>query len=164
MKPSNELNLSQQLNQLPLKQLPKDLFPEIQSALHKQSYVKKHRFISLASIAAVALMAFMFFSQKQDMDTKDYMIQELVKRTLILEQLVANETPQYTMEGSKITEKIVNMELWLAKLDKDIQSTNDKRKLSELMTTKIELLANMVMLQRKINHKTDYQKVQPYII
>ncbi|MCF6288356.1 MAG: hypothetical protein L3J53_03860 [Proteobacteria bacterium] len=164
MKPLNEQSLTQQLKELPQKQLPKDMFADIQVGLHKKSYVKRHRFISLASIAAVALMVVVLFSQRQTLDERDYMIEELVKRTVLLEQIVANETPQYTLAGSAITEKIVNMELWLEKLDKDIKQTRDEKILSELMTAKVDILGNLVLLQRKINQKPNYQKVKPYII
>ncbi len=164
MKPSNEMNLTQQLKNLPQQQLPEDLFSGIQSGLHKQSYIRKHRFISIASLAAVLLMVLVFFNQQQSLDKKDYLIEQLAKRTLVLEQLVANETPQYTLAGSVITEKIANMELWLEKLDKDIEQTRDKKILSELMAAKVDLLGNLVLLQRKINQNPNYQKIKPYII
>ena len=164
MKPLNEQSLTQQLKELPQKQLPKDMFSDIQAGLHKHGYIKSHRFISFLSVAAVLMMAVLFFSQKQSLDKKDYMIEELVKRTMLLEQLVANETPQYTLAGSVITEKIANMELWLEKLDKDIEQTRDKKILSELMAAKVDILGNLVLLQRKINQKPNYQKVKPYII
>ncbi len=164
MKPSNDMNLTQQLKDLPQHQLPEDLFSGIQSGLHKQNYIRKHRFISMASLAAVLLMVLVFFNQQHSIDEKDYLIEQLAKRTLILEQLVANETPQYTLVGSVITEQIANIELWLEKLDKDIQKTKDKRILSELMAAKVDILANLVMLQRKINQNPNYQKIKPYII
>lgn len=164
MKPLNEQNITQQLNELPQKELPKDIFADIQIGLHKHSYIKRHRLLSLASLAAVILMSILFFNQKQDLDKKDYMIEALVKRTMLLEQLVANETPQYTLAGSVITEKIANMELWLEKLDKDIEQTRDKKILSELMAAKVDILGNLVLLQRKINQKPNYQKIKPYII
>jgi hypothetical protein len=158
------MNLSQQLKNLPQQELPEDIFSGIQAGLHKQSYVKKHRIISIASVAAVVLMAVAFFSQKQSLDKKDYMIEQLVKRTMQLEQIMVNETPQYTLSGSVITEKIANMEIWLEKLDRDIAQTKDKKILSELMAAKVDILGNLVMLQRKINQKPNYQKVKPYII
>jgi hypothetical protein len=157
-------NLSQQLQQLPQQEIPKDIFDSIQADLHKQSYVKKHKFMSFVSIAAVVLMAVMFFNQQHNIKAKDDVIQELVERTMQLEQLLIAETPRTTIPGSKITERIVNMEAWLAQLDKDIRQTKDKRKLSELMAVKLDILGALVMLQRKINHKPDFQKVKPYII
>ena len=164
MKPLNDYELTQQLNDLPQKELPKDIFTDIQLGLHKHSYVKRHRMVSLVSLAAVILLSVLFFIQQKDLDKKDYMIEALVKRTMILEQLVANETPQYTLAGSVITEKIANMELWLEKLDKDIEHTRDKKILSELMAAKVDILGNLVLLQRKINQKPNYQKIKPYII
>lgn len=164
MKPLNDQNIAQQLRELPQKELPKDIFTDIQLGLHKYSSVKRHRTLSLVSIAAVVMMSVLFFNQKQDLDKKDYMIEALVKRTMLLEQLVANETPQYTLAGSVITERIANMELWLEKLDKDIEQTRDKKMLSELMAAKVDILGNLVLLQRKINQKPNYQKIKPYII
>jgi hypothetical protein len=166
MKQSNNQtnNLSQQLQQLPQVEMPKDIFADIQADLHKQSYIKKHKFISFLSIAAVILFTVMFFKQQNHIDEKDILIQELVKRTMQLEQLLVAETPTSTIPGSKITERIVNMETWLTKLDKDIKQTKDKRRLSELMAVKLDLLGNLVMLQRIINQKPNYQKVKPYII
>ncbi|MCF6288811.1 MAG: hypothetical protein L3J53_06195 [Proteobacteria bacterium] len=157
-------NLSQQLQQLPQVAMPKNIFDNIQSNLHQKSYIKKHKFISFASIAAVLLLSVMFFKQTQDINVKDVLIQELVKRTMQLEQLLVAEIPTSTIPGSQITERIVNMEIWLAKLDKDIIATKDKRKLSKLMAAKLDILGNLVMLQRKINQKPDFQKVKPYII
>ena len=166
MKPSINYmnNLTQQLQELPQTEIPKNVFPSIQSGMEKHSYIKKHKFISFVSIAAVVLMSVMFLLQRQNNDGKDLLIQELVKRTIQLEQLLLEETPIYSMPGSLITERIVNMESWLAKLDKDIAQTKDKRKVSELMAVKLDLLGDLVMLQRKINQKPDYQKVKPYII
>ena len=63
-----------------------------------------------------------------------------------------------------ITERIVNIESYLAKLDKDIQQTRDKQRKSQLMAAKLDLLGDLVLLQRKINQKPDYQKLKPYII
>lgn len=157
-------NLSQQLKEMPQVEMPNNVFDNIQAQVHKQSYVRKHKFISFASVAAVLLMTIMFFNLKTDNENKDYLIQELVKRTMQLEQLLVAEAPTSTIPGSKITERIVNMETWLAKLDVDIKQTKDKRKLSELMAAKLDILGDLVMLQRKINQKPDYQKVKPYII
>ena len=117
-----------------------------------------------SSVAAVILMTVMFVNLRQDIDNKDNLIQELVKRTMQLEQLLVVETPTTTIPGSKITERIVNMETWLEKLDSDIRQTKDKRRLSELMAAKLDILGDLVMLQRKINQKPDFQKVKPYII
>ncbi len=164
MKPLNEQNITQQLKELPQKELPKDIFTDIQLNLHKNRHSKRHQMISFLALASVLLMSVLFFNQKQKLDKKDYMIEALVKRTILLEQLVANETPKYTLEGSVITEKIANLELWLEQLDKDIQQTKDKKILSELMAAKVDILGNLVLLQRKINQKPNYQKIKPYII
>ncbi len=164
MKPLNEQNITQQLNELPQKELPKDLFADIQLNLHKNRHSKRHQMLSILALAAVLIMSVVFFNQKENLDKKDYMIEALVKRTILLEQLVANETPKYTLEGSVITEKIANLELWLEQLDKDIQQTKDKKILSELMAAKVDILGNLVLLQRKINQKPNYQKIKPYII
>ena len=156
--------LTQQLQELPQIAIPENIFTNIQADLHKQSYIKKHKIISFSSIAAVLFMSVLFFKQNTHIDEKDVLINELVKRTIQLEQLLIAETPTTTVPGSKITERIVNMETWLVKLDKDIKQTKDKRRLSELMAVKLDLLGDLVMLQRKINQKPDYQKVKPYII
>ena len=163
MKLSENKTLSKDLQALPQLAMPKDIFAEIQTDLH-QSQTKKHRLLSFVSVAVALIMAIMFLNQKQSIDDKDETIQQLVKRTMILEQIVANETPQYTLSGSVITEKIANMELWLEKLDKDIAKTKDKKVLSELMAAKVDILGNLVMLQRKINQTPNYQKIKPYII
>ncbi len=163
MKLSENNTLSKDLKALPQLAMPKDIFAEIQTDLH-QSQTKKHRLLSFVSVAAALIMAIMFLNQKQSIDDKDETIQQLVKRTMILEQIVANETPQYTLSGSVITEKIANMELWLEKLDRDIAKTKDKKVLSELMTAKVDILGNLVLLQRKINQTPNYQKIKPYII
>ena len=170
MKQSNNKmsDLTFQLNELTQKEMPVDLFTKIQSRVQseqaKQKDVKKHKFMSLVSIAAVLIMSINFIAQKQNIDQKDMLIQELVKRTVQLEQLLAIETPTITTPGSLITERIVNMESWLEKLDRDIAQAKDKQKVSELMAVKLDILGDLVMLQRKINQKPNYQKLKPYII
>jgi len=170
MKQSNKTMsvLTKQLNDLPQKEMPLDIFSKIQTEVQSEQdtrkHVKKHKFISLVSIAAVLIMSINFIAQKQNIDDKDMLIQELVKRTMQLEQLLAIETPTISTPGSLITERIVNMESWLEKLDRDIAQANDKQKVSELMAVKLDILGDLVMLQRKINQKPDYQKLKPYII
>ncbi len=166
MKQSNKQksSLSVQLNELPQFEIPVDIFDNIQSAIYKHNYIKKHKFLSFSSIAAVLFMSVIYFQQMNHIDEKDNFIEELVKRTIQLEQLLIAETPTTTVPGSQITERIVNMETWLVKLDKDIKQTKDKRRVSELMAVKLDILGDLVMLQRKINQKPDYQKVKPYII
>ncbi|VAW39664.1 hypothetical protein MNBD_GAMMA01-333 [hydrothermal vent metagenome] len=157
-------NLTTQLQQLPQVAMPKDIFTEIQHGLHKRNFIKKHKFISSFSLLAVLALSLVLFIQKNSIDEKDILIQQLVKRTMQLEQLLIAETPSYSMPGSMITERIVNIESWLAKLDDDIKQTRDKQRLSQLMARKLDLLGDLVLLQRKINQKPDYQKVKPYII
>jgi hypothetical protein len=166
MKPSVKQQdyIGEQLRDLPQIDIPKDIFAEIQSGIVEKSFVKKHKIMSFVSLAAVLMMAVMFFNQKQVLDEKDLMIQELVKRTSQLEQLLVIESPTASDPGSLLTEKIVNMELYLAKLDETIQNTKDKQELSKLMLAKVDLLNNIVLLQRAINEKPDYQKLKPYII
>ena len=157
-------NLSQQLQQMPQAEMPMDIFAGIQRGLHKDKFVKKHKIISLFSVFAVVAIGVLFLTQRNTLDEKDLLIQELVKRTMQLEQLLVAETPIYSPPGSMITERIVNIESYLAKLDKDIQQTRDKQRKSQLMAAKLDLLGDLVLLQRKINQKPDYQKVKPYII
>lgn len=166
MKQSNNSmqDLTLQLQDLTQIKMPENIFPEIQMGLHKKNFVRRHRLISSLSIAAVMAMTLLFFTQNNRIDEKDLLIQELVKRTMQLEQLFIAETPTSTIPGSQITERIVNMETWLVKLDKDIKQTKDKRKLSELMAAKLNILGDLVMLQRKINQKPDFQRVKPFII
>ncbi len=157
-------NLSQQLQQMPQAEMPMDVFPEIQRELHKDKFVRKHKVISAFSMIAVMAISAMFFMQRNNLDEKDLLIQELVSRTVQLEQLLVAETPTYSPPGSMITERIVNIESYLAKLDINIQQTRDKQRKSQLMAAKIDLLGDLVLLQRKINQKPDYQKIKPYII
>jgi hypothetical protein len=167
MKQSAEIKsdyISEQLRSLPQIEVPKNLFNEIQRGLVEKSFVMKHKIMSFVSVAAVVMMAVLFFNQKQALDEKDLMIQELVKRTSQLEQLIALESPTASDPGSLITERIVNMELYLAKLDETIKQTKDKQELSKLMMAKVDVLNNLVILQRAINEKPDYQKLKPYII
>ncbi len=156
--------IGEQLRALPKIDIPRDIFNEIQRGLVEKSFVMKHKVMSFVSVAAVLMMAVMFFNQKQILDEKDLMIQELVNRTSQLEQLIALESPTASDPGSLITEKIVNMELYLAKLDETIQVTKDKQELSKLMMAKVDILNNLVLLQRALNEKPDFQKVKPYII
>ena len=157
-------NLSQQLQQMPQTEMPMDIFPDIQRGLHKDQFIIKHRFISMLSLFAVIAMSVLFLTQRNSLDEKDLLIQELVKRTMQLEQLLVAEAPTYSPPGSMITERIVNIESYLAKLDIDIKKTRDKQIKSQLMAAKLDLLGDLVLLQRKINQKPDYQKVKPYII
>lgn len=157
-------NLKQQLQQLPQIDMPEDIFPRIKYSIHNQNFIMRHRIISSISLVAFFVMVFLFFWQQNNLDNKDILIQELVKRTMQLEKLLATEIPTSSTPGSLITERIVNMESYLAKLDDDIKQTRDKQKISQLMATKLDLLANLVLLQRKINQKPNYQKVKPYII
>ena len=166
MKPSNKTmnNLAQQLQQMPQMEMPENIFPEIQRKIDKSTFVRKHRIISSLSLIAVMALGLLFFTQRNSIDEKDFLIQELVKRTMQLEQLLVAETPTYSTPGSMITERIVNMESYLAKLDNDIKQSRDKQRISQLMATKLDLLGDLVLLQRKINQKPNYQKVKPYII
>jgi hypothetical protein len=166
MKPSNKIyiELDEQLRALPQVKMPKDLFSNIQNGFQHQTFAKRHKLMSFASIAAVIMMSVLFFQQKKILDNKDIMIEELVKRTAQLEQLLVAETPTYSPPGSMITERIVNIESYLAKLDISIQQTRDKQRKSQLMAAKLDLLGDLVLLQRKINQKPDYQKIKPYII
>lgn len=163
MKLSENNTLSKDLQALPQLAMPKDIFAEIQTDLH-QSQTKKHRLLSFVSVAAVMLLVLLFFKQQNTMDDKDKLIQELVKRTVQLQQLLAKEEPKYSIAGSEITERIVNIESYLAQLDISIQQTKDKQKKSQLIAAKIDLLGDLVLLQRKINQKANYQKVKPLII
>ena len=166
MKPSNKTynDLGEQLRAMPHVKMPEDIFSNIQSGLVNQTFAKRHKFMTFASIAAVLMMSVLFFQQKQILDDKDTMIQELVKRTVQLEQLLAIESPIASDPGSVITEKIVNLENYLAQLDINIQNTKNRQQLSKLMLTKVDLLNNLVQLQRTLNEKPDFQKVKPYII
>ncbi|MFK8010840.1 MAG: hypothetical protein AB8B80_02290 [Marinicellaceae bacterium] len=166
MKPLDENmnNLSQQLQQMPQAKMPMDIFDDIQRDLHKDKFIQKHKVFSVLSFVAVLALGVMFITQNKHIDEKDLLIQELVKRTIQLEQLLVAETPVYSPPGSMITERIVNIESYLVKLDKDIQQTQDKQIKSQLMAAKLDLLGDLVLLQRKINEKPDYQKVKPYII
>jgi hypothetical protein len=166
MKPSNNSynDLEEQLRAMPLVKTPEDVFANIQNGLQHKTFVKRHKYMTFASIAAVLLMSVLFFQQKQILDDKDSMIEELVKRTVQLEQLLAVESPTASDPGSVITEKIVNLEIYLAQLDINIQNTKNKQQLSKLMLTKVDLLNNLVQLQRTLNEKPDFQKVKPYII
>ena len=166
MKQSNETmnDLAQQLQNIPQIEMPRDIFSEIQHGLHKKNIIKKHRLMSSFSLVAVLVLSVVFFTQRNSIDKKDLLIQELVKRTMQLEQLLLAEAPTYSTPGSMITERIVNMESYLAKLDNDIKQSRDKQRTSQLMATKLDLLGDLVLLQRKINHKPNYQKVKPYII
>ena len=166
MKPSNETynDLDVQLRALPQVTMPKDVFSHIKNGLEHQTFAKRHKLITFSSIAAVLMMSVLFFQQKQILDDKDVMIEELVKRTVQLEQLIAIESPTASDPGSVITEKIVNLENYLAQLDINIRNTKDRQKLSKLMVAKVDLLNNLVNLQRTLNEKPDFQKVKPYII
>ena len=161
-------DLTQQLQQMPQAEMPMDIFPDIQRGLHKDQFINKHRFISMLSVFAVITISVLFLTQKNDLinslDDKDLLIQELVKRTMQLEQLLVAEAPTYSPPGSMLTERIVNIESYLAKLDTDIQKTRDKQIKSQMMAAKLDLLGDLVLLQRKINQKPDYQKIKPYII
>jgi len=166
MKPSNENmnNLSQQLQQMPQIEMPIDIFSGIHHELHKDKFIRKHKMVSAFSLFAVIAISVLFLSQRSTLDEKDLLIQELVKRTMQLEQLLVAETPTYSPPGSMITERIVNIESYLAKLDINIEQTRDRQRKSQLMAAKLDLLGDLVLLQRKINQKPDYQKVKPYII
>jgi hypothetical protein len=156
--------LTQQLQDLPQMQMPKDIFSDIQEGLDKRSFIRKHKFVSSFSMVAVLVLSVGLFKLSNRMDEKDLLIQELVKRTMQMEQLLAKEEPRYTLAGSAITERIVNIEGYLAELDISIQQTKDKQKKSQLIAAKLDLLGDLVLLQRKINHKSNYQKVKPLII
>jgi len=166
MKQSSSIfdNLSQQLQQMPQLEIPTDIFSDIQHKLNHKSIVRRHRFISSMSMVAMLVLVLVYFTQQKTLDDKDLLIRELVKRTMQLEQLLVAETPRYSTPGSMITEKIVNIENYLVKLDGDIEKTRDKQLKSQLMATKLDLLGDLVLLQRKINQKPNYQKVKPYII
>ena len=157
-------NLTQQLQELPQLEMPMDTFEDIQKGLHKQNFISKHKIISSLSLVAVLALSVLLVFQRNTLDDKDLLIQELVKRTSLLEQLLIEETPTYSMPGSVITERIVNIENYLAKLDISINETKDKQIKSQLIASKLDLLGDLVLLQRKINHKPNYQKVKPYII
>jgi len=156
--------LTQQLQELAPMAMPRDIFSDIQAGLHERSFIRKHKFISAFSLVAVLVLSVGLFKQSNRMDEKDLLIQELVKRTMQLEQLLVKEEPRYTLAGSAITERIVNIEGYLAQLDISIQQTKDKQKKTQLIATKLDLLGDLVLLQRKINQKSNYQKVKPLII
>lgn len=166
MKQSNNKKdtLAQQLNNLKPVEMPKDIFSEIQAGLHQRSFIRKHKYLTSISLLAVLLLSIGIYKQSNRMDEKDLLIQELVKRTMQMEQLLAKEEPRYTLAGSAITERIVNIEGYLAQLDISIQQTKDKQKKSQLIAAKLDLLGDLVLLQRKINYKSNYQKVKPLII
>ena len=157
-------NLTQQLQQMPQVEIPENIFSNIEKSLKNRNFLMRHRIISTLSLLAVMIMATLFVLQQKSMDEKDSLIQELVNRTMQLEQILAAETPTYSRPGSLITERIVNMESYLTKLEDDIEQTKDNITKSRLMATKLDLLAEMVLLQRKINQNPNYQKVKPYII
>ncbi len=166
MKQENKVmsELNQKLNDMPQLKMPEDRFAEIQRSLGNSKFVKKYQIISYTSLLAVFMLVVALFTQKSNIDQKDLLIETLVKRTMQLEQLLIAEAPNYSMPGSKITERIVNMEQYIAKLDEDIRSISDKQRKSELMATKLDILGHLVLLQRKINQKPDYLRVKPYII
>lgn len=161
-------DLSQQLKQMPQAEMPMDIFDDLQRELHQEKFVSKHKLISAFSVLAIITFGVLFMTQsnqlRTNLDEKDMLIQELVKRTMQLEQLLVAEAPTYSTPGSMITERIVNIESYLVKLDVTIQKTQDKQRKSQLIATKIDLLGDLVLLQRKINQKPDYQKIKPYII
>lgn len=159
-----DYSLGESLRQLPQVEVPQDVFANVQSEVLKKQSSRGIRFLSFGSIAAVVLMSVMFFKQTNELSDKDELIQKLVERTIQLEALLESESLTVSDPGSVVTEKIVNMEAWLAKLDKDIQQTKDKQKLKQLMAAKVTLLKDIVQLQRSMNIKPDFQKVKPFVI
>lgn len=166
MKPTNSTysDLSGQLRELPQLQMPEDIFGNVKKQIQSNSFIKRHRYATFMSVVAVMAVSMILIIQNNTLDEKDLLIQELVTRTMQLEQLLASESPVYSPPGTDVLEKIVNIENYLAKLDEDIQKTNDKNIKSQLMASKLDLLGDLVLLQRKMNKKPDYQKVKPYVI
>lgn len=166
MKQENRIinELTQQLNDLPQLKMPEERFKDIQREIDNRIFSKKHKMISGASLLTIFMLTVALLTQKNNSDQKDLLIESLVKRTVQLEQLLIAEAPNYSMPGSKVTERIVNMEQYIAKLDEDIRKISDKKRKSELMATKLDILGQLVLLQRKINQKPDYLRVKPYII
>lgn len=166
MKQENKVmnELTRQLNDLPQLKMPENRFKNVQKSIENHRFSRKHRVISWTSMLTVFMLILALFIQKNNSDQKDLLIKTLVKRTTQLEQLLIAEVPNYSMPGSKITERIVNMEQYIAKLDEDIRKISNKQRKSELMATKLDLLGHLLLLQRKINQKPDYLRVKPYII
>lgn len=152
------------LRQLEQYQPPRDLFADIQSGIHIKEKKSRSKWLGSASVAAVLMLSYVFVIQNQKMAEKDNLIEQLVEKTMQLEQLLAQEELYQSDPGSVITERIINMEAWIAKLDTDIKSTKDKNKKSKLMAAKIGLLKDIVQLQKKVNQRPDYQKLKPFVI
>ncbi len=135
---------------------PKDGFDAIMDQLHQH---KRKTSMRLPLIAAAAMAGLMLWLIPQINNSQLNQLDQLTEKIAMIEQAVRSEVINHSAPGSQILEKMVSMETWLDQLDQNIAQTNDPNHKLKLLHAKLEVLDDLVALQKKYQSHNNNQLI-----
>lgn len=142
------------LNDQPQLLPPRDGFDAIMDQLH--DHKRKHS-LRLPAIAAVLCLGLVLWLVSANTQQHEQQFKQLNDKVSLIEQVVRNEVINHSAPGSLLLEKMVSMENWLDQLDQNIAQTDDASQKLELLHAKLEILNDLVALQKKSQPQSDKQ-------
>lgn len=138
-----------------------DGFDVIMDQLHQQKRSRSFRFpaIAAAVLAAVLIWQMPKINSAQNLNEQFQQLNLLTEKIAKIETIVRNEVINHSAPGSQILEKMISMENWLDQLDKNIAQSDDPKQKLELLHAKLEILDDLVALQKKYKPQENTQLI-----
>ncbi|MDJ1140438.1 hypothetical protein [Marinicella marina] len=161
MNNNTDKHLSQWLQEQPQMLPARDGFDAIMDQVHSQ---KRRRSFRIPAVAA-AIFAVILLSQLPKLTTELNHSEQFQQLALLntkitqIESVVRGAVIQHSSPGSHILEKMISMENWLDQLNQNIAQTDDPNHKLELMHAKLEILDDLVALQRKMQSPVNQQVI-----
>lgn len=149
MNKNNQNKINQLLNEQVQMDPPKDMFGDIMDQVHARH--KSRYLLLIPAIAVSMLMIFglvMFKNTGGSLQGSDLF--RLEQKIAQIETYVLNDYVRHSGPGSEVLEKMVSMENWLDQLNRSIADATDNDQKLELMHAKLDILGDLVALQRKL--------------
>ncbi len=153
-KPDIQQLLKQQPQLLP----PEDGFDRIMDQVHQHKRTSSRRLPMVAAAAMAGLMLWLL-PQINSSQVEGQQLALLTEKIAMIEQVVRSEVINHSAPGSQILEKMVSMETWLDQLDQNIAQTNDPNHKLKLLHAKLEVLDDLVALQKKYRSQHNNQLI-----
>lgn len=138
-----------------------DGFDVIMDQYHQQKRTHSFRVpaIAAAILAAVLLWQLPKINATQNINKQFQQLDLLTEKIAMIESVVRSDVINHSAPGSQILEKMVSMENWLDQLDENIAQSNDPRQKLELLHAKLEILDDIVALQKKYKPQNNSQLI-----
>ena len=154
---SIEMLLKAQPQMLPAK----DGFDAIMDQVHQHKRSRSFRFPAIAAAVLTAILLWQLpnINNSQNLEEQFNQLALLTEKIAAIETVVRSEVINHSAPGSQILEKMVSMENWLDQLDENIAQANDPNQKLELLHAKLEILDDLVALQKKYRPQTKSQLI-----